>query len=74
MSDDEAFTISDFCRRFRLSRARFYELLDQNQAPPTYKIGCRRYIRVGAALEWQSRLEEEERQKRQPSRQQGRTN
>lgn len=60
MVDHIAMTVSEFCRAYRVSRARFYLLLSEGRAPQTYLVGCRRYIRTDAAKEWQARLEEEE--------------
>ncbi|MBF0354433.1 MAG: helix-turn-helix domain-containing protein [Alphaproteobacteria bacterium] len=66
MTDELAYTISQFCKRFQVSRAGLYVLLKEKKAPPTYKVGYRRYISVSAAREWQARLEEEESTKVNP--------
>jgi predicted DNA-binding transcriptional regulator AlpA len=47
-----SFSIDDWCQLHNLSRAFFYKLDTQGQAPKTFKIGRCRRISEAAATEW----------------------
>ena len=54
----DAYTIDEWCRRHRLSRATFYNLLRRGEAPRVMKVGIRTIISREASEEWRRRLEE----------------
>jgi excisionase family DNA binding protein len=53
----DAFTIDEWCRRHRLSRATFYNLLKRGEAPRVMKVGVRTLISREASDEWRKQLE-----------------
>lgn len=53
----EAFSIAEFCAAHRISRATFYNLLEDGLAPTLMKIGRRRIISRDAAEKWRVRME-----------------
>jgi excisionase family DNA binding protein len=55
----DAYTIDEWCRRHRLSRATFYNLLRRGEAPRVMKVGIRTLISREASDEWRRRLEAE---------------
>lgn len=58
MQDQLSYTVSEWCRKRRISRSVFYELLkDPQRAPRTYLIGSRRYVSKDADREWLERME-----------------
>jgi hypothetical protein len=54
----DAYTIDEWCRRHRLSRATFYNLLRRGEAPRVMKVGIRTLISREASADWRKRLEE----------------
>ncbi|MHB0918877.1 MAG: hypothetical protein ACYC1G_13995 [Thiobacillus sp.] len=52
-----AFTITEFCEAFKISRGRLHELDRAGLGPKTYRIASRPYVSLGAAQEWQQRME-----------------
>ena len=55
-TNDEAFTLGEFERSYRVSHTKTAELIKTGQLP-TYKLGRRRYINRLAAEQWQRNLE-----------------
>jgi hypothetical protein len=53
-----AFTVKDFCRSFKVSRTKLYELWEAKAGPTFYYIGNQRRISDEAARLWQHMLEE----------------
>jgi predicted DNA-binding transcriptional regulator AlpA len=49
---DESFTIKEFCAAEKISRAFFYKLQSQGNAPRTYLLGSNRRISREAYLAW----------------------
>ena len=52
-----AFSIAEFCRRHGISRAHFYNLSKNGEAPAVMRVGRRALISVEAAAEWRIRME-----------------
>jgi predicted DNA-binding transcriptional regulator AlpA len=52
-------TINEFCRDYKISRAFFYKLQKQNEAPRIMELGARRIISDEAAADWQQAREAE---------------
>ena len=52
-----AFSIVEFCRLHCISRAHFYNLSKNGEAPAMMRVGRRALISVEAAAEWRSRME-----------------
>jgi len=52
----EAFTISEFCRRHRISVQLFYKMRDQ--MPATFNVGTRVLISKEAAARWRAEREQ----------------
>lgn len=55
--EKQAFTISEFCRAYGVSRGRLHELEQAGLAPQIYRIASKPYVSVSAAEEWQRRME-----------------
>lgn len=51
------FSIREFCDAHRISRSRFYEMIEANQAPTLMRVGHRVLISVEAAAEWRRNAE-----------------
>ena len=47
-----SFTLDEWCRYRRISRAMFYKLDQQNLAPATYYVGAKRLISDEADADW----------------------
>lgn len=63
MNDDDdmnndAMTVDEFCRSYRISRALFYRLRKDGDAPRTMPLRGRRVISRIAAEAWRQRMEE----------------
>jgi hypothetical protein len=52
-----AYSIAEFCRAHRLSRAFFYILLKRGEAPAVMKVGKRRLVSENAAKDWREQME-----------------
>jgi hypothetical protein len=59
VSDDQSYTIAEFCLAERLSRGMLYKLWDQGKGPRFFYIGNSRRISHQARVEWRERLEAE---------------
>ena len=55
--DKQCFTVNEFCEAHRISRARFYEMLQQGSGPRILKCGSRTLVSIEAAAEWRRRME-----------------
>ncbi|MEI8715878.1 helix-turn-helix transcriptional regulator [Mesorhizobium sp. ISC11] len=53
----EAYNIPEFCAAHRISRATFYNLLNDGHAPRTMKVGSRVLISKEAAADWRKACE-----------------
>jgi hypothetical protein len=54
---DQSYTILEFCKAERISRAMVYKLWAQGQGPKFYWVGTVRRISPEARIEWQRQLE-----------------
>ncbi len=52
VADRDAFTVSEFCQRHRISRTVFYQLLKHGTGPRIFKCGVKTLISREAAAEW----------------------
>lgn len=55
--DQLAFDVSSFCSHHGISRAKFYQLLQQGLAPKTFRVGRRRLVSAEAAKAWRAEME-----------------
>ena len=55
--EKQAFTITEFCAAYKVSRGRLHELEQAGLAPKTYRIASKPYVSLSAAQEWQARME-----------------
>jgi hypothetical protein len=53
----EAYSIAEFCRAHRVSRAFFYVLRKRGEGPTVMKVGKRTLVSAGAAKDWRERME-----------------
>ncbi|MBZ9748310.1 helix-turn-helix domain-containing protein [Mesorhizobium sp. CO1-1-7] len=53
----EAYSIPEFCAAHRISRATFYNLVNDGHAPRTMKVGARVLISREAAADWRKACE-----------------
>lgn len=53
----ESYTVAEWCRRRKISRAQFYVLLRRGEAPESYMVGDRRYVSDEADARWVRRME-----------------
>ena len=51
------YSIAEFCRAHRLSRAFFYVLVKRGDAPKVMRVGRRRVIAEESAEAWRRRME-----------------
>jgi predicted DNA-binding transcriptional regulator AlpA len=61
-----AYSIAEFCRAHRVSRAFFYVLLKRGDAPKIMRIGKRRLVSDEAARDWRQRMERAAAEQDQP--------
>lgn len=59
--DAPPMTIEEFCKRYALSRSRYYELKQQGRTPDELRVGRKTLITVASAREWERRLLAEQR-------------
>jgi hypothetical protein len=57
VDDADSFSISEFCRRHRISVQLFYKLQPQGLMPPTFRLGARVLISKEAARQWRAERE-----------------
>jgi predicted DNA-binding transcriptional regulator AlpA len=53
------YSVPEFCRAHRISRALFYKLAAQHKAPPICKVGSRSLISAEDAAAWRRGLHEQ---------------
>jgi hypothetical protein len=53
----EAFTVSEFCSAYRISRAHLYNLIGRGEGPAFFKAGRRTLISCTSAAAWARRME-----------------
>ena len=58
LADMLAFSIPEFCRRHGISRAHFYNLSKNGDAPVVMRVGRRTLVSAEAAAAWRRRMEE----------------
>jgi hypothetical protein len=58
MDDVDAFSVSEFCRRNRISVQLFYKLKPKGLMPPTFRLGARVLISREAAAAWRREREQ----------------
>jgi predicted DNA-binding transcriptional regulator AlpA len=51
-----AFTVAEFCKAHRISKAFFYRLLKDDAGPRVVKVGRRTLVTVEAAAEWRNSI------------------
>lgn len=54
-----AYSIDEFCRAYRISKATLFREWKRRRGPRTMKVGRRVLISLDAAVEWQRRKEAE---------------
>ena len=57
VDDVDAFSITEFCRRNRISVQLFYKLKPHGLMPPTFRLGARVLISREAAVVWRRERE-----------------
>lgn len=57
MSDQDAYTISEFCKRHNFSRGFYYILQKKGQGPKVVELGGKRLITREAAETWRAGLD-----------------
>jgi hypothetical protein len=57
IDDADAFSVTEFCRRNRISVQLFYKLKPQGLMPPTFRLGARVLISREAAAAWRRERE-----------------
>jgi predicted DNA-binding transcriptional regulator AlpA len=56
-SEQQAYTVKQFCRVYAISRKTLYDLWKAGQGPVSYKIGRSRRVSRRAAEVWQQELD-----------------
>jgi hypothetical protein len=56
-SPEGAYTITEFCEAFRISRSMFYKLQHCGKAPAVMRVGTRTLVSFRAAAEWRRERE-----------------
>jgi len=56
--ETEIFDVNSFCIVHLISRAHFYNLLNDGLGPETMKLGPRRFISKDAATRWRKKMEQ----------------
>lgn len=55
--EPRVYSVSEFCKSHRVSRSRFYQLLDANTGPRLMRVGRRVLISAEAAADWRRAME-----------------
>jgi hypothetical protein len=55
--DQSTYTVDEFCKAERISRAMLYKLWSQGRGPRYYMVGSVRRISHEARIEWRQKLE-----------------
>jgi hypothetical protein len=53
----DAYSLTEFCQRHRISLQLFYKLVTQGQAPATFRVGTRVLVSREAAARWRAERE-----------------
>ena len=56
--EPEAYSLRDFCQRYAISRATYYNLKKRNLAPAEYHVGRKVMIARKSAEDWQRAMME----------------
>jgi hypothetical protein len=56
-AEQDAFTVSEFCERHRISRTIFYEILKAGTGPTIFKCGAKTLVSKEAAARWRAERE-----------------
>jgi hypothetical protein len=59
-NDSDDYTIAEWCKKRRVSRGLFYQMLKAGTAPRTMKLNKHRTIPFEADIEWETRREREQ--------------
>jgi hypothetical protein len=54
---DESFTVAEFCKAEKISKAFFYKLFERGDAPKSYTVGANRRITREAHAAWRAARE-----------------
>jgi hypothetical protein len=57
MDTAAAYSVVEFCRAHRISRAHLYNLINRGDGPTLMKVGKRTLVSGEAALAWRKRME-----------------
>jgi predicted DNA-binding transcriptional regulator AlpA len=57
LADRSAYTIDEFCHAHRISRRKFYDLIEQGIGPRLMRIGVKVLISTEAATAWRAERE-----------------
>jgi len=57
--DYDTQSVEEFCKRNKISRGHFYNLLKSGQGPDTMEVGRRRLISNESAARWRKKMENE---------------
>ena len=52
-----AFSVEDFCRLHKLSKAFFYKIISLGKGPRLMKVGRRTLVSAEAAADWRAQME-----------------
>ena len=55
--ESDAFSLSEFCQRHRISLPMYYKLAQQGLAPVTFRVGTRVLVSKEAAARWRAERE-----------------
>jgi hypothetical protein len=61
----EAYTVAEFCKKYRLGRTKFYALGEKGEGPLKVKVGASTRIPVEAAEAWWKGLQDKARAEQQ---------
>lgn len=57
--DAPPMTIDEFCKRYALSRSRYFELKQQGRTPDELRVGRKTLITAVSAREWERQMQNE---------------
>lgn len=55
--DAAAYSIGEFCKAHRISRAHLYNLIKRGEGPTLFRVGRRVLVSNEAAIAWRQRME-----------------
>ena len=50
--EKDAIPVSEFCKNFGISYGTFLNMLHKGQAPATFKVGNKRWVRLSVLEQW----------------------